>query len=66
MLYDSTVHEGTVGHRHVEHIHYASVPNREIASGSDEASADMWGWDTAIELQAVTVSRPSFSSASNQ
>lgn len=51
MLYDSTVHIGTVGHQHVEHIYYASVPNREIAPGPDEASADAWGWYTASELR---------------
>lgn len=51
MLYDINVHGGTVGHQHVEHIYYATVPNREIAPGPDEASADAWGWHTASELR---------------
>jgi 8-oxo-dGTP pyrophosphatase MutT (NUDIX family) len=45
MLYDVNVHEdGTVGHQHVDHLYYATVPSREVAPADDEQPAAAWDW----------------------
>ena len=54
MLHDINVHpDGRVGHQHIDHLYYASVPDRRIDPiGADEAAADEWRWYTPLELRA--------------
>ncbi|GAB7018519.1 NUDIX hydrolase [Halostagnicola bangensis] len=51
MLYDVNVHDGTVGHQHIDHIFFASVSSREIDPGPDEADVDAWDWYSREELR---------------
>lgn len=51
MLYDINVHDGTVGHQHIDHVYYATVPDRDISPSANEAGADVWRWYTAAELR---------------
>lgn len=51
MLYDINVHDGDVGHQHIDHVYYATVPNRDISPEPDEVGADAWQWYTPTELQ---------------
>ncbi|ELY94117.1 NUDIX hydrolase [Natrialba taiwanensis] len=52
MLYDINVHDGTVGHQHIDHVYYATVPDRDISPGPDEMRADAWHWYTIPRLRA--------------
>ena len=54
MLHDIDVHpDGSVGHQHIDHLYYASVPSRRIdPRGRDEADGDAWEWYTPAELAA--------------
>jgi len=54
MLHDIDVHpDGSVGHQHIDHLYYASVPSRRIdPRGRDEADGDAWAWYTPAELAA--------------
>lgn len=52
LLYDINVHDGNVGHQHIDHIYYATVPSRNISPDPDEVGADAWQWYTARELRA--------------
>ncbi len=53
MLYDVNVTEdGTVGHQHIDHLYYATVPNREIAPDDGEKPAAAWTWYTPEQLEA--------------
>lgn len=52
MLYDVNVHDGVVGHQHIDHVYFGSVPSREIEPGPGEAGADAWAWYTPDELRA--------------
>ncbi len=52
MLYDVNVHEdGTVGHQHVDHLYYATVPNRAIDPADGEAATAAWDWYTREHLR---------------
>lgn len=51
MLYDINVHNGDVGHQHIDHVYYTTVPSRDIAPGPNEVGADAWQWYTAAELR---------------
>ncbi|SDR05179.1 NUDIX hydrolase [Natronobacterium texcoconense] len=51
MLYDINVHDGTVGHQHIDHIYYATVPSRDISPEDGEESAESWQWYTTDELR---------------
>lgn len=52
LLYDINVHDGSVGHQHIDHIYYATVPSRNISPDPDEVGADAWQWYTVRELRA--------------
>jgi 8-oxo-dGTP pyrophosphatase MutT (NUDIX family) len=53
MLYDVNVHDdGTVGHQHIDHLYYATVPSREIDPGDGEDPATAWEWYTREQLRA--------------
>ena len=51
LLYDVDVHDGAVGHQHVDHIYYATVPSRDIEPAEDEVGADRWDWYTPADLR---------------
>jgi 8-oxo-dGTP pyrophosphatase MutT (NUDIX family) len=52
MLYDVDVHDGRVAHQHVDHVYYATVPERAFAPADGEADADAWAWYTRADLRA--------------
>jgi len=54
-LYDVNVHDGAVGHQHIDHIYYATVASQAIDPGPGEAPAGDWAWFTPAELRAATV-----------
>lgn len=51
LLEDINVHDGEVGHQHVDFVYYGEVDSREVTPAADEASADAWVWFTADELR---------------
>jgi ADP-ribose pyrophosphatase YjhB (NUDIX family) len=51
LLYDINVHDGTVGHQHIDHIYYATVPKREFDPDDGEAPAEAWSWFTPTQLR---------------
>ena len=54
LCYDIDVHEdGSVGHQHVDHVYFATVPSRRIDPGPDEALPAAWDWYTPDELRAA-------------
>lgn len=54
MLYDINVHEsGAVGHQHIDHLYYATVPGRRIDPADGETAADVWSWYTADQLDSA-------------
>lgn len=53
MLYDINVHDGEVGHQHIDQIFYASVPERTIDPADGERSAAAWDWYAPAELRAA-------------
>jgi 8-oxo-dGTP pyrophosphatase MutT (NUDIX family) len=54
MLYDIDVHgDGGVGHQHIDHVYYATVPSRDVdPNGDDEADPEVWTWYDAAALRA--------------
>ncbi|SNR32312.1 NUDIX hydrolase [Halorubrum vacuolatum] len=52
MLHDINVHpDGSVGHQHIDHLYYASVPSRRIdPTDAEEADAADWAWYTRADL----------------
>jgi 8-oxo-dGTP pyrophosphatase MutT (NUDIX family) len=52
-LADVNVHDGAVGHQHVDLVFYAAAETRELSPGCDEAPADEWEWFTREELTAA-------------
>lgn len=51
LLVDVNVHDGEVGHQHVDCIYYATVPGRDVQPAEGEAGADTWAWYTPAELR---------------
>ncbi|MWV40313.1 NUDIX domain-containing protein [Natrialba sp. INN-245] len=51
MLYDINVHDGEVGHQHIDMIYYATVPSRDITPGDGEVSSDDWRWYAPRDLR---------------
>jgi hypothetical protein len=49
MLYDINVHDGEVGHQHIDRIYYASVPHREIEPSAGEQGSGAWQWYTPAD-----------------
>jgi 8-oxo-dGTP pyrophosphatase MutT (NUDIX family) len=53
LLYDINVHkDGRVGHQHVDHVYYATVPSRDIDPADGEDGPEVWDWFTPAELRA--------------
>ncbi|SDK85461.1 ADP-ribose pyrophosphatase YjhB, NUDIX family [Natronorubrum texcoconense] len=50
MLYDINVHDGQVGHQHIDLIYYATVSSRDISPADGEVAADSWEWYTRNDL----------------
>jgi len=51
-LADVNVHDGQVGHQHVDFVYYARAEDRAVRPAAGERSADAWRWVTAPELGA--------------
>lgn len=51
MLYDINVHDGQVGHQHIDLIYYATVPSRTLEPQAGERREDAWQWYSAEELR---------------
>lgn len=56
MLYDINILDGNVGHQHIDHIYYATIPSRDITPDPDEVGAEEWHWYTASELRVSELS----------
>lgn len=51
LLYDINVHDGYVGHQHIDHIYYATAPSRDIDPLDGERTIDAWNWYTPTDLR---------------
>ena len=52
LCYDINVHEdGEVGHQHIDHVYFATVPSRDIDPADGEQGADAWDWYAPSDLQ---------------
>ena len=52
LLYDINVHEdGSVGHQHVDHLYFATVPSREIDPTPGEEPPTAWDWYDPDDLR---------------
>jgi 8-oxo-dGTP pyrophosphatase MutT (NUDIX family) len=52
LLEDINVHDGQVGHQHVDFVYYAAADTRDIDPAPGEAPADAWRWFTDEELDS--------------
>lgn len=53
LLEDINVHNGAVGHQHIDFVFYGRSDRREITPvGQDEAAPDAWEWFDADDLRA--------------
>jgi 8-oxo-dGTP pyrophosphatase MutT (NUDIX family) len=53
LLEDINVHDGDVGHQHVDFVFYGHVETREIEPAEMETSADAWAWYDREDLLAA-------------
>jgi len=52
LCYDINVHEdGTVGHQHIDHVYFATVPSRGIDPADGEAGTEAWAWYDPHDLR---------------
>jgi 8-oxo-dGTP pyrophosphatase MutT (NUDIX family) len=51
-LADVNVHEGTVGHQHIDFVYYARAETREIRPRDGEQPPEAWEWFTPRDLAA--------------
>ena len=51
LLEDINVHDGEVGHQHIDFVYYGHVESRAIDPAAGEASADCWEWFTSRDLR---------------
>ena len=52
LLYDIDVHEdGSVGHQHIDHLYFATVPSREIDPAPGEEPPTAWDWYDSEDLR---------------
>ena len=58
LLEDINVHDGAVGHQHIDFIFYAHAESRDIAPGDDEAPASAWEWYTPADLREADYLEP--------
>ncbi|CCQ32192.1 ADP-ribose pyrophosphatase protein [Halorhabdus tiamatea SARL4B] len=54
LLEDINVHDGQVGHQHVDFIFYGELEGRELDPADGEAPADAWEWFSPADLQAAS------------
>jgi 8-oxo-dGTP pyrophosphatase MutT (NUDIX family) len=54
LLEDIDVHEGEVGHQHVDFVFYGRVESREISPREGEQPAGDWQWFTPADLRDRT------------
>ncbi|WP_330632015.1 NUDIX hydrolase [Halocatena halophila] len=54
-LYDVNVHDGVVGHQHVDLIFYATVDSRAIDPAPGETPASAWSWYDRRALKTSTL-----------
>jgi len=59
LLEDINVHDGAVGHQHVDFIFYGEAEGREIDPDEGEAPADAWEWFSPGDLEAARDRLPS-------
>jgi len=59
LLEDINVHDGEVGHQHVDFIFYGEADSRNIEPGDGEAPADAWEWFSPADLDAASDRLPS-------
>jgi 8-oxo-dGTP pyrophosphatase MutT (NUDIX family) len=53
ICYDINVHEdGSVGHQHIDHVYFATVPSRDIDPAEGEEPAAVWDWYAPGDLRA--------------
>jgi len=50
-LADVNVHDGAVGHQHVDFVYYARAGTRDIDPADGERSAGVWQWVEADDLR---------------
>lgn len=50
LLEDINVHDGDIGHQHVDFIFYGRAPSRDIEPADGEQSAEDWEWFRSTEL----------------
>jgi 8-oxo-dGTP pyrophosphatase MutT (NUDIX family) len=52
MCYDINVHaDGSVGHQHVDHVYFATVPSRTVDPADGEAGPGAWQWYEPSDLR---------------
>jgi 8-oxo-dGTP pyrophosphatase MutT (NUDIX family) len=51
-LADIDVHDGEVGHQHVDMVYYARAAARDLDPGEGEVPVERWEWFTPAELDA--------------
>jgi 8-oxo-dGTP pyrophosphatase MutT (NUDIX family) len=52
LLEDIDVHDGAVGHQHVDFVYYGRTDSRDVTPGSGEQPAGDWEWFTPADLRA--------------
>jgi len=52
LLEDINVHDGAVGHQHIDFVFYGRASSRRLDPATDEAPAAAWQWFDAGELAA--------------
>lgn len=73
-LADVNVHDGVVGHQHVDLVYYAEASTRTLDPDDGEAGSDRWDWFTSDELASfdrldpdvVHVGREAIATVENQ
>ncbi|RNJ26502.1 NUDIX hydrolase [Halosegnis longus] len=59
LLEDIHVHEGEVGHQHIDHVYYGEGESRTVdPAGDDETPAEAWEWFTVEELTGRAAELP--------
>ncbi|MFW6436244.1 MAG: NUDIX hydrolase [Halococcoides sp.] len=51
LLEDINVCDGAVGHQHVDHVYYGSIPSRDLDPDDGEVPAAEWHWFEPSELR---------------
>jgi 8-oxo-dGTP pyrophosphatase MutT (NUDIX family) len=57
-LADVNIHDGEVGHQHVDLVFYAAAESRTMDPADGEAAAEEWEWVTPEELEREERFRP--------